>query len=84
MATQPDDVDHRILDTLGRNGRMSMRELAEVVHISRANAYARVERLQSSGVIRGYRADIDPDGPHAVKSGNRFVEVERYFEIAGQ
>jgi DNA-binding Lrp family transcriptional regulator len=60
MATQPDDVDHRILDTLGRNGRMSMRELAEVVHISRANAYARVERLQSSGVIRGYRADIDP------------------------
>ena len=39
---------------------MSMRTLAETLHISRANAYARVERLRESGVIRGFRADIDP------------------------
>jgi DNA-binding Lrp family transcriptional regulator len=60
MVTRLDDVDHRILDVLRRNGRISMRELAQTVHISRANAYARVERLQSTGVIRGFRADIDP------------------------
>ena len=39
---------------------MSMRTLAETLHISRANAYARVERLRRAGVIRGFRADIDP------------------------
>ena len=37
-----------------------MRRLAEAVHISRANAYARVERLESAGVIRGYHAEVDP------------------------
>ena len=37
-----------------------MRTLAETLHISRANAYARVQRLRSSGVIRGFRAEVDP------------------------
>ena len=60
MVSTLDDTDRRILDALTRDGRMSMRTLAETLHISRANAYARVERLQSSGVIRGYRADVDP------------------------
>jgi DNA-binding Lrp family transcriptional regulator len=60
VASPLDDTDHRILDALTRDGRMSMRTLAETLHISRANAYARVERLQSSGVIRGFRADVDP------------------------
>lgn len=60
MASTLDSTDRRILDALTRDGRMSMRTLAETLHISRANAYARVERLQSSGVIRGYRADVDP------------------------
>jgi DNA-binding Lrp family transcriptional regulator len=55
-----DDVDQRIVDELRENGRMSMRSLAEKLHISRANAYARVQRLEATGVIRGYRADIDP------------------------
>lgn len=55
-----DDVDQRIVDELRQDGRMSMRALAEKLHISRANAYARVQRLEAGGVIRGYRADIDP------------------------
>lgn len=61
MADTLDDTDHRILDALTRDGRMSMRTLAETLHISRANAYARVERLRTSGVIRGFRADVDPE-----------------------
>lgn len=60
MANPLDDTDHRILDALTRDGRISMRTLAETLHISRANAYARVQRLRTTGVIRGYRADVDP------------------------
>jgi DNA-binding Lrp family transcriptional regulator len=60
VANTLDDTDHRILDALTSDGRMSMRTLAETLHISRANAYARVERLRTTGVIRGFRADIDP------------------------
>ena len=60
MAGDLDDIDRQILAELTRDGRTSMRTLAENLHISRANAYARVERLRADKVIRGFRADIDP------------------------
>lgn len=55
-----DDTDRRIADALRANSRMSMRTLATTLHISRANAYARVARLERDGVITGYTATIDP------------------------
>ncbi|GAB2604583.1 AsnC family transcriptional regulator [Paractinoplanes abujensis] len=60
MANALDDIDRLILAELTRDGRLSMRTLAERLHISRANAYARVERLRTAEVIRGFRADVDP------------------------
>jgi DNA-binding Lrp family transcriptional regulator len=54
-----DDVDRRIVAALRADGRLSMRALAERLHISRASAYARVNRLERSGVITGYTATID-------------------------
>jgi len=59
MAPTLDDIDHRILEALRRDGRLSMRSLAESLHVSRANAYVRVERLKAEGVIRGFSANID-------------------------
>lgn len=56
-----DDVDRRILDALVRDGRASIRTLAERIHISRTNAYARVERLVREGVITGFRAQVAPE-----------------------
>ena len=56
-----DDVDRRILAELTRDGRVSVRTLAERVHVSRANAYARIDRLVGDGVITGYTAQIDPE-----------------------
>ncbi|MBV9208128.1 MAG: Lrp/AsnC family transcriptional regulator [Actinobacteria bacterium] len=55
-----DDIDLRIVAALRADGRLSMRALAERLHISRASAYARVERLEATGVITGYAATIDP------------------------
>lgn len=60
VADALDATDQRIVDELTRDGRMSIRTLAETLHISRANAYARLGRLQDTGVIRGFRADVDP------------------------
>ncbi|GIF12912.1 AsnC family transcriptional regulator [Actinoplanes teichomyceticus] len=59
MASTLDDIDRRILAELGRDGRMPIRKLAETLHISRANAYARVQRLRETNVIKGFRADVD-------------------------
>ena len=56
-----DATDRQIIDELTNDGRVSIRTLADRTHISRANAYARVERLTSSGVIRGFTARIAHD-----------------------
>jgi DNA-binding Lrp family transcriptional regulator len=55
-----DDTDRLIVDALRGDGRMSMRALADQIHISRASAYSRVARLEREGVITGYAALIDP------------------------
>ncbi len=56
-----DETDLAIVRALVRDGRLSMRALAEQVHVSRASAYARVERLQADGVITGFTAQVSPE-----------------------
>ncbi len=53
-----DGPDRLILRELIADARTSIRSLAQRVHISRANAYARVDRLVADGVITGFSADI--------------------------
>ena len=55
-----DDIDRKIIAALRANGRLSMRALAADMHISRANVYTRIERLERDGVITGYSATVDP------------------------
>jgi DNA-binding Lrp family transcriptional regulator len=55
-----DDTDRLIVEALRADGRMSMRALADQIHISRASVYARVARLERDGVITGYTALVDP------------------------
>ena len=55
-----DAVDRAILRALSEDGRMAVTELAESVNVSRANAYARLSRLESDGVIAGYGVRINP------------------------
>ncbi len=54
-----DPIDRMILRLLQEDGRASIRSVAERVHVSRANAYARINRLVEDGVIRGFSARID-------------------------
>lgn len=55
-----DDLDRQLVTALRANGRISMRALAAELHVSRANVYSRVERLEKAGVITGYTATVDP------------------------
>ena len=55
-----DALDHAILDVLRTDARTSVNVIAQQVHISRANTYARIKRMTDDGVILGYRAVTDP------------------------
>lgn len=59
-AVPLDEVDRTLLRLLRADGRASIREVAERAHISRANAYARLDRLRDTGVITGFTAVVDP------------------------
>src|SRR2546423_12007913 len=55
--------DHKnieILKLLQRNPRMSIAELARKIRMSNPAAKERVRRLENSGVIAGYRLELDP------------------------
>ena len=54
-----DAIDRDILQILQADGRASIRAVAERVHVSRANAYARINRLIEDGVIRGFGARVN-------------------------
>ena len=56
-----DEIDLSILRELQRNGRVSINELASRVSVSRATAYARLERLRTEGAITGFTTVLDPD-----------------------
>jgi Lrp/AsnC family leucine-responsive transcriptional regulator len=55
-----DDTDRRLLDALNEDARASFAELAALVGLKAPSVHARVKRLEGQGVIRGYRAVIDP------------------------
>jgi DNA-binding Lrp family transcriptional regulator len=54
-----DDIDRHIIDELRLDARISITELAERVGISRANAYARFDRLRADGIVTGFTARVD-------------------------
>jgi Lrp/AsnC family leucine-responsive transcriptional regulator len=55
-----DNKNIEILKLLQRNPRMSIAELARKIRMSNPAAKERVRRLEKSGVIAGYRLELDP------------------------
>jgi Lrp/AsnC family transcriptional regulator, leucine-responsive regulatory protein len=74
-----DAVDLRIVDLLSDQGRMSWREIGDVVHLAATSVGERVRRLERLGVITGYRATIDPSA--VGRSMRAVVEVQLRPEI---
>lgn len=55
-----DETNTRLLTELCANPRLSMSELGRRVGMSAPAVTERVQRLESTGVIAGYRLEVDP------------------------
>lgn len=55
-----DRFDRAILTELASRGRISITELAKCIGLSKSPTQARLRKLEEDGVIRGYRAMLDP------------------------
>jgi Lrp/AsnC family leucine-responsive transcriptional regulator len=67
-----DEVDREILALLRRDARMPVSEIARAVCLTPAPVSRRIERLEQTGVIRGYTTIVD-----APRSGalDAFTEI---------
>ena len=55
-----DAIDREILAILQTDGRLSGADIGRKVNLSQPAVSARMQRLERSGVITGYRALVDP------------------------
>lgn len=59
MKNKIDEIDERIIYCLRKNGRITMKELGDMVHLSGQAAKNRVEKLEDIGVLQKYTINID-------------------------
>ena len=59
--SQLDQIDDRILRILSRDGRITNQALADRIGLSPSATLRRVQAMEAIGLIRGYRAVIDPE-----------------------
>ncbi|MCK0151174.1 Lrp/AsnC ligand binding domain-containing protein [Marivita sp. S6314] len=61
MSRDLDRIDHRILEELESDGRLSIVDLAARVNLTNTPCSERVKRLERAGYIDGYRAVVNRD-----------------------
>lgn len=54
-----DSIDMAILALLQQNARVSVKEIADKVHLSTTPVHERIKRLENNGVIKQYAALVD-------------------------
>ena len=68
-----DSVDRAILATVSLDGRASLSQLSDAVGLSVSAVQSRLRRLETRGVITGYRAILDPEQAGTPLSA--FIEI---------
>lgn len=61
MISTMDSIDRKIVRVLQADGRIKLSDLAEQVGLSPTPCARRLDRLQETGVITGYAAQVDAE-----------------------
>ncbi|MBK8068325.1 MAG: Lrp/AsnC family transcriptional regulator [Rhodanobacteraceae bacterium] len=76
--TELDRIDRSLLALLQRDARHTNAELAEQVALSPSACLRRLQRLERAGIIRGYRAVLDPAAVGRGLTAFVRVQLERH------
>ncbi|MFP2926113.1 Lrp/AsnC family transcriptional regulator [Pyxidicoccus sp. 3LG] len=77
-----DELDHRLVDLLQRDGRATQLELSRAVGLSQPAVAERIRKLEERGIITGYTARVDASklGKDITAFIGVSVEHPKYFE----
>ncbi|MDX1956447.1 MAG: Lrp/AsnC family transcriptional regulator [Chitinophagaceae bacterium] len=82
-APSLDTKDMEILSLLQENARMSVKEIAEKVHLTPTPVHERIKRLEDTGVIKQYAALLDPASVKKSLMVICYVSIRQHNKNAG-
>ena len=77
-----DKFDYQILEQLQKDARASHQQLSQHVPLSPSQIGRRIQRMEESGVVRGYRVTLDPELLGLSVQAFVSVILERHGEVA--
>ena len=88
-AISLDDKDYAILNLLQQNARITVKEIADKIHLSTTPVHERIKRMEANGVIKQYATIVDNQkvkkglmvicyvslNQHSKNAGAKFIKV---------
>lgn len=59
MSSKLDQIDHKVLEILQSNAKITNAQLSKEIGLSPAPTLERVKKLETSGIIQSYHAQLD-------------------------
>jgi len=80
MKEALDRIDYKILSLLQNNARISNKEVAQKVGLAESTCLVRIRMLKQSGVIRGFRTQVDAAALGYGLQALIAVKLKRHFK----
>jgi DNA-binding Lrp family transcriptional regulator len=77
-----DDLDRNILSLLGADARMSVATLARRLKVARSTIQARLERLETTGIIAGYTLKLGEEARQGRLRASVLLTIEPRSQAA--
>ena len=77
-----DDLDRNILGLLGADARMSVATLARRLKVARSTIQARLERLETTGIIAGYTLKLGEEARQGRLRASVLITIEPRAQAA--
>ena len=77
-----DDLDRSVLTLLGADARMSVATLARRLKVARSTIQARLERLETSGIIAGYTLKLGEEARQGRLRASVLLTIEPRAQAA--
>ena len=75
-----DRIDYKIVRLLRNNARLSNKELAEAVGLAPSTCLVRTRMLQQSGVLTGFKAEVNPAALGVGLQAMISVRLKRHYK----
>ncbi len=78
-----DDKDVAILNLLQQNARITVKEIADTIHLSTTPVHERIKRMESNGVIKQYATLLDHTKVKKSLIAICYVSLKEHSKTAG-